>query len=759
MRGQLLATSALFALAAPVAASAEQAGPPEPAPAEIIVTGQRAQLERSIELKREALGVVDVAAADEIGRLPDRNVAEVVERLPGVGVQYDQGEGRYVAVRGVPAELNQYTINGFEVGNPDGSTRRLPLDVISGQLLNRVEVFKVKTPDQDGQGIGGLINLVPQTAFDFRQPLVVQATGQVGFQDIDDRKPVRGDASVGGRFGDFGVLLGASYSDRTFNSYGFFPDDWAPVAGAVRGGLPINIKFSEYEIRRERLGAAGSLDWRPAGDHQFWVRGIYSRFTEDEYRQRYRIDFADDAGDLIESGDLVLNPAGTGGTSTDTGLRQDLRLEYKEKSVLAGMAGGTSQIGGWTLDYGAARIHNEVIEPNQVWQFRNASGIGPVDFDFSDRLFTAQPRNPVAASNIQFRQYTEQDENGEEDIWALRGDANYELALAGAKSFVRFGAKYRTTDKTFDAANTIYGRGSSANRFTLADSGTAGGAVEVPVRNGDSVYVIPISIDDRAIVAFTRDALGGPLFVLDEGSTLADDTLGDLDIGEDVLAGYGMVNLDWGRFALTAGLRVERTDLKIGGFQLKDEDIVTAVDEDNSYTNWLPSIIGRFTPAPDLMFRLAYHRSVGRPQYSSLSPGGEVTVEADEAFVELGNPTLRPFVSDNFDLSAEYYFGRGSFVAAGAFYKKIKDPIFTSTFIEENSSFGGTAFDQIEYTRPVNGRSGEILGLELAYEQQLTFLPGALSGLGIGANVTWVDSDLEIPDGEGGFRQTGFAEQ
>src|SRR5690606_6610428 len=152
-------------------------------------------------------------------RLPDRNVAEVVERLPGVGVTYDQGEGRYVAVRGVPSDLNGYTVNGIEIGNPDGLTRALPLDIISGQLLNRVEVNKARTPDMDGQGIGGTINLVTQTAFDFRDRFTVVANGQVGYQELNDKRPIRGDAAVAGRFGNdeqFGITLGGSYSDRTY---------------------------------------------------------------------------------------------------------------------------------------------------------------------------------------------------------------------------------------------------------------------------------------------------------------------------------------------------------------------------------------------------------------------------------------------------------------------------------------------------------------------------------------------------------------
>lgn len=723
----------------------------------IVVTGQRARLERSIELKRESLGVVDVAASDEIAQLPDRNVAEVVERLPGVGVQYDQGEGRYVSVRGVPAELNQYTLNGFELGNPDGDSRRLPLDVVSGQLLNRIEVFKVKTSNQDGQGIGGLINLVPQTAFDFSQPVIAIANAQVGWQEIDDRNPIRGDISLGARSGEVGILVGASYSDRIFNSYGFFPDDWAPVAGAARSGLPINLKFTEYEIKRERIGATGSLDWRPGTDHQLWIRGLYSRFTEDEYRQRYRLDFADDAEELIESGDLLLNPDGVTGTSFDTGIRQDLRLEYKEKSILAAMAGGTSNVGSWTFDYGVARIHNEVIEPNRVWQFRNAEDIGPVDFDFSEKLFTAVPQDPVPASNIQFRQLTEQDENGDEHIWQFRGDARHDLQTGG-DSFVRFGAKYRSTDKTFDSANRRYDRGGSGDRFTLVEAGAAGPPVKAPVRD-DRVYLIPVSIDSDAIVAFTDGRLGGAQFVFNESSSLADDVLADLDVEEDVVAGYAMANLDWQTVAVTAGMRVEQTNLKIGGFQLENEETVIPVTRESDYTSWLPSLIGRYTPRPEIVVRLAYHRSIGRPQYSSLSPGGEVTVEADEAFVSLGNPDLKPFQSDNLDLSAEYYFAPGGFVAAAAFAKFIKDPIFRSAFTVEDGSFSGTDYDRIEFSQPVNGRSATILGLELAYEQQFTFLPGALSGLGFGANLTVVDSELEIPDADGGFRTTRFAEQ
>ncbi|PZU58788.1 MAG: TonB-dependent receptor [Sphingobium sp.] len=706
----------------------------------IVVTGQRAQQQRSIDEKRDALGLVDVAAADEIGQLPDKNVAEVIERLPGVGVQYDQGEGRYVAVRGVPSSLNGYTLNGFEIGNPDGNTRALPLDILSGQLLNRVEVAKVKTADLTGQGIGATINLVTQTAFDFDKPFTFQANGQVGYQEMrKGDQPIRGDVTIGGRFGadeQFGILLGASYSDRTYTSNGIYPDDWDDssddAAGASRGAVPINIKYTDYRLKRERIGAAGSLDWRSGGT-QLYIRGVYSKFTEDEYRQRLRLDFSDidwDAGGLT-------------GIASTSEQRSDLRLEYKEKSVLSLMAGGKSEIGDvWTLDYGVARTRNEVIEPNQSWQFRGNPGA--VAVDFTDTLFTAVPVNGyLAPSALGFRSYSAQDEYGLEKTWQGRVDLTGKLPALGENSFVKFGGNVRTTDKRFDSANAAYTRGNAANRFTMA--GLSGRDVTVDLGNGHTYFLTP-SIDEDLIQAYTEGKLGGPQFVLDSATTLANDTLGDFNLDEDVYAGYGMANLDFGQVAVTAGLRVERTKLGITGYLLQGST-VTPTRGGRRYTNWLPSLTVRIKPADDVIVRLAYSRSVGRPQYSQLSPGGRVTVEStDEISVSSGNPALKPYVADALDASAEWYFAPGGLLTVGAFAKFIKDPIFTQSYTVTNGSFGGQTYARIDFSQTLNAEKGDIVGLEAAYQQQFTFLPGLLSGFGVNLNLTVIDGNLRMPE-------------
>lgn len=748
--------------------------------ADILVTGQRAAIERSIEAKREAIGVVDVASADDIGRLPDRNVAEVIERLPGVGVTYDQGEGRYVAVRGVPSDLNGYTLNGIEIGNPDGNDRKLPLDILAGQLLNRVEVIKVKTADLDGQGIGGSVNLVTQTAFDYTEAFNVSASAQVGFQELNDKKPIKGDVSVAGRFGSeeqFGIALGASYSDRTFTSYGIYPDDWRPYAGAARGGLPTNIKFTDYSLRRERIGAAGSLDFRPNDDHQVFLRGVYSKFTEDEYRQRYRLDFATDS--ILASAaartarglnpGFALNPDGLTGTVTPQAAipaapdapaiaaisperRQDLRLEYKEKSILAAMLGGSSRFGdALKLDWVVARVHNEVREPNDLWQFR--CNPGTVDFDFSERLYTAVPRSECTASQLVFRQFTHQNEVGDEDIWQGRADLTWDLPSLDSGSFVKLGGKYRTTDKTFDASNEVRTPAAAANRFPLGDRAGAGVTVFPKAGRG---YLITPTIDADAIRAYTAANFSGPSFTVNAGDTLANATLDDFVIEERVWAGYAMANLRFGAITVTPGLRFERTHSDVTGYRLETVAGVTSIVSTtvgNSYDDWLPSLIVRIQPRHDVIVRLAYSRSLGRPNYNQLSPGGELSYEAGlapgtfQGSFSTGNPALKPYRADNLDMSAEWYFARGGLLSVGVFAKFIKNPIFTQTARLTDVDFANRRYETLSISQPQNAESGDIVGIEAAFQQQFTFLPGLLSGFGIELNGTLIGSNLRLPSG------------
>lgn len=758
------------ALSFSTALMAQSAAPAAPADttdaadgADIVVTGQRAQQYRSIEAKKDAIGIIDVSAADEIGSLPDRNVAEVVERLPGVGVTYDQGEGRYVAVRGVPSNLNGYTINGFELGNPDGSTRSLPLDVISGQLLNRVEVAKVKTADMDAQGIGGNINLVTQTAFDFKQTTTLLLNGQVGKQQFNDRPPVRGDASIATRFGDdeqFGLVLGGSYSDRTFVSYGFYPDSWAPDTRWKRGGAPINIKYTNYTIERERLGATGSFDWKVDDHSQLYVRGLYSHYSEHEQRPRYRLDFVT----LVPNADGITGTAiGTAtsanGATAGTGpeRRVDYRTDDKIKSVFSMTAGGTSDYDAFKLDYAIGRVKNSVSDKIPLWQFR--CNPGTVDVNFTDYVYTATPRSECTASQLQFRQYSLQDQEGAERIWQGKIDGTYKLNDMGEDSFVRIGAKYRTTDKVFDQTNDVWTRGATAaTRFTLAQANAGGPTYKVypDGDNTDKVYLNGPTIDENAIKAFTAQNINGPLFVKDVATSLANNTLSDLDISEDVFAAYAMAQLEFGKLTVIPGVRFEHTKLGIGGFRIDNGTTVVPLHFKNDYNDILPSLIFKLKPTEQTIVRLAYSKSIGRPEYSSLTPGGTLSTTGSDT-LSSGNPNLKPYRADNADLMAEWYFAQGGLLSAGAFAKWIRNPIFTQTQTQTNVTYAGTVYPILMVTQPFNADSGHIYGIEAQYRQQFTMLPGLLSGFGIDLNVTLTKSSVRTLGT--GSRKTTFPNQ
>lgn len=765
MKLPLLAATAVVAITAGTA-HAQSAPADSPAAGDsgdIVVTGQRAQQVRSIDAKRSAIGVIDVSAADEIGRLPDRNVAEVVEHLSGVGVTYDQGEGRYVSIRGVPSALNNYTLNGLEVGNPDGTTRSLPLDLLSGQLLNRVEVSKVKTADMDGQGIGGTINLVPQTAFDFKKAFSVTASVKGGYQTLNKKVPVAGDASVSGRFGpsqQFGVVLGISYSNRDFNSEGFYPDNWKPnstlTKNFARGGVPDNIKYTEYSLDRRRIGASGSFDWRPSNTQSFFVRGVYSKFIEDEIRPRYRLDFATAA--LVNSGAFTLNPDGLTGTVTGTASsatgtpgsgperREDLRLDYKAKWLFTAMAGGSSTFGRLKLDYVGAYSKNETLDQFPIWQFR--CNPGTVDFDFSDKVYSAVPRTECTASQLQFRQYTYSHQLNLEMIWQGKIDGTWDL---GARGFVKFGGKFRDTDRNFDQNNPTYVRAAAnANRWTLGqfNLGAPGVCVYPNSADTDQCYFNSPVFNIPALNDFTNANLGGALMPIDAATTLANNTLSDFHLREKVWGGYAMANLKFGVVTITPGVRYERTSLTIRGFQLANGSTIVPANRNRDYENWLPSIIVRIEPSSQTVFRFAYSKSLGRPEYSSLNPGGSIdTLSAPIPAASFGNPDLKPYVADNFDATAEWYFAKGGLLSVGVFAKIIKNPIFGKSFTVPNFVFNGTVYPIATVSQPFNADKGDIIGIEAQYQQQFTFLPGLLSGFGISLNGTLTDSTLTLPNG------------
>lgn len=721
---------------------------------ELVVTGQRAAQQKAIDAKRDATAVIDVISADDIGRLADKNVAENLERLPGVGLFYDQGEGRYVSIRGIDSSLGNVTLNGVQLGNPDGlaAEPRVPLDVVGGQLLARLEVIKVVTPEMDAQGIGGTVNLVTQSPFDFKQDIFARGSASVGYQEaLKGSHPWQADVTVGSIFGGgrWGVLLGVSGSDRKFRSNGFFPDDWRAVPGSARGGLPTTIKYTNYTIERKRRGVSAALEHRPTDGDRFYINGLYSKFTEDEHRQRFRADFGSNPANV------TFNADGYTGVARNVDAREDLREEYKEKSYASISLGGANERGPWKFDYDLNYGFTEVVEPNKVWQFRSVTANTTVDFDMRPLLFVAEPRD-LAVSNLGFRQYQEQDENGNEIAWSGRASARYDVDW-GDGGFIKAGVKFRDDDKKFDGRTDVWDRaGAGPNRFTLADFNLLGPNELVVFE--DRTYTLRYVIGE-GIKPFTTDNLAGPRFVKNVATSLTNNVVNDYGLNQRIAAGYTMADVRFGRVRVIGGVRVERTEVDVDGFRLTSNNgAVTPFSRSNSYTDVLPNLQLRFEPSEAVVLRVAYSKTLGRPTFGQLKVSGTLTFTPltnglFDGELSEGNVDLKPYESDNLDASAEWYFGPGGLLSAGAFYKDIANPIYSFRQTLTNFTLDGRTFQTLGYTQPRNAKSGRISGVELAYQQQFAFLPGLLSGFGVAANLTLVNAHVNTFDRRADFRQ------
>jgi TonB-dependent receptor len=210
-----------------------------------------------------------------------------------------------------------------------------------------------------------------------------------------------------------------------------------------------------------------------------------------------------------------------------------------------------------------------------------------------------------------------------------------------------------------------------------------------------------------------------------------------------------MANWTRGAVTVTPGLRFEHTRLDITGFQLRTgTTVVTPISQTRGYDDFLPSLVVRIRPSDDTVFRLAYSRSLGRPEYANLSPGGSLdTTVAANPTLSLGNPDLKPYRADNFDATGEWYFARGGMLSIGVFAKLIRNPIFGETRTLINTSYNGVLYPVLKVSQPLNADKGDIVGIEAQFQQQFTFLPGILSGFGIQLNATLTDSTLRLPTG------------
>ena len=727
--GSLMALTC--ALAAPAAAQTTPASAAAPAEgSDVVVTGQRAAQRAAIDMKRNADSVTEMIVADDVGKLPDQNVAEAVKRLPGLSVANDQGEGRYVIIRGVNPNLVNVTVNGNTQPAPEPDGRQVKLDDIPSSLIQAVTVSKSLTADQDANAIGGAVDIRTLSAFDKREHFFVTARGEYGRYNLNGKSPWGLDGQIGGRMGDFGAVLSLSTSYRPIESENF----QATTAYDPTTGRPDQYGLRDYNLVRKRTGAVLNLDWHPSTDVSLFLRATYSKFSDNEVRDQNRVDSFCYPTATNLCGYATL-PTATNVLRGRPSILIRRRIEDDNTKSLSG--GGIFRLGGGELSLTgawASAVKNDPLRSE--YNFRGSTtGANSVTGTYD---FSVSPYNivisPPFTTNYSLSSVNYDNRHAQEDLYQFRADYSHPIALGDDSSF-KFGVKYLNRHKTNDRQYQQYGLGATA--FTAANASYVG---NTDFYNGMYVFGPRISYDAaQAYVAANPTALSQSAANLTASRN--NSLINDYDVRERILAGYVMTTLKFGDLTIIPGVRMERTTDDVAAKVITGTS--TTTQDFNSfghkaYTYFFPGINVKYEPAHNVVMRAAVTTSLGRPNYPDLAPYVSIDTTTNPTTITQGNPNLTPYKALNLDATLEYYIGRDGTLSVGVFYKDISNPIYSQSALVANGTFGGQTFASATVIQPVNVTRAIIKGIEFNAQYQFTFLPGPLAGFGVSANYTIV---------------------
>jgi TonB-dependent receptor len=718
---------------------------------EVIVVGQRAMLGSALARQRESDTIESVLTRDAIGQFPDQNVAEAVRRLPGVNVLNDQGEGRFIGVRGLDPSLNSASINGVRIPAPEADTRSVALDVIPSELVESIEIKKTLTPDMDADTIGASIEINTTKGFDRKKPFV-SVTGEGSYNNLNELFSPKVGVDFALPVNDrFGLAGGFSWNKRKTETDNLEMADWSETDDGVV--YAEEVEYRDYDVVRERLGGSLSLDFRVSDTTTLYARGLFSKFDDTEQRRRlvFKMDPEPASGDE--------NTATFLSDDDEITVERELKDRYESQKIQSYEIGGTSAPGPWTVDYRAAYSQAEEHEfrtqdPTGFARSFEEPGEFAVMFDYSNLEFStfdilAGEAAFLDPAGYEFDKVEEVDGLAEDKEWTFQLDVARDFALGAGELQVKSGGKVRLRDKSFDLQLDVYD--GFDGDYALADVA------------GEATYTLADlgPVPDRGLVRAFNSANAG-LFELNEIDTAFESNVEDFEVNEDIYAAYVMGRWSTDRTTFIAGVRMEHTEDDLSGnlteiveegatrdgVVLEDDTVfVTPVEHENSYTDWLPSANLKFEAAEDVILRAGVFKSVVRPGISKIAPRFIVEEnDEDEREGEFGNPDLDPYRAWNFDVSAEWYFSPEAVIQVGAFYKRISNFIVDVEFEADdapfNGVFNGVAFD--EAVIPLNGEKATVKGVEFNYQQALTFLPGALDGLLVGFNYTFTDAEGDI---------------
>lgn len=716
---------------------------------------------RALQQKKTANTTMDIISADSIGTLPDRNVADALSRLPGINTTLDNGESRFVVIRGIDPNLNNVTLNGATMAAPGvngRSGRSMPLDVIGSSQIAQLEVLKTVTPDLDGNSIGGTINIVTASAWD-REDNFTSVTAEVGQVDRAGGETYGLEVSwsdVLNAERTIGLSLSASYNNRPFQ-VDELESRWFEVNNIF---LPVVAQFVPISGDRERIGLTANFEYRPDSETEFYVRAIANRFDEFETLEEHIFEVRN-ASSLTPSS----------GTADRVRVERREKQETTEQELINITVGGSWKQGNWTfspeLTYSFAEEFNPLLNWAQ-WrgEYRDqagnpAEGISDiVSWDTNNYLydFNIHPVTHNDLSVMELRRFRVESSTVEETTWSPKIDIQYDFPEWGQGfGYVKFGAKYTTRERFVD---------DDSNRFVNSGRDTlmAEYGPHDPSYALLQQYETGLSVNwDNTFAAYDQFLASGDI-AFDAASSSANSVEDDYDFEEQILAFYAYLSYTLQNFNVLAGLRYEKTDVSVGANEFREDErdgtnfVIAPIGPiDIDYENWFPNVQFRYQASDFLVFRGGLTFTVGRPAFEDSAPITSRELEiigspVDPAFpfageVEIGRPDLDPYESWNIDAGVEYYLPDGAgILSAALFLKEIDNPIFSFEGEGENVVWNGDAYEELEFEGVDNAESGEITGLEVAMQLPFRFLNAPFDGFGLDINATFIDSEAVIED-------------
>lgn len=744
----------LRAAAIPAAAPVEQVD-------EVIVTASPIvqSLTRSLDIQRRADNVKSAIAADAIGRFPDQTAAAALARLPGVAVQRDQGQERYVQVRGAPTRWTSVAFNGMPILGAEDRVFRF--DAVPSPLIDQVELNKTLTPAMSAEALAGQVDI--RTYSPLAHPgFHLQASAGAGFVDLGDGPQRQYSGRVSWANDRLGVVLAGShflFEQQTDNTEPRFD----------AGGMS-QVRAAKYVIGRETNSLSGAIEYQIADGHKLSFNSLYSEFIDDEERNQYTF--------YLNGG--VGTRSATAGRLTDVEVRGLFNKGGQKTSLTYNVLRGEHAVLGGDLTWDLARNESVLESGSPLIEQRQSAGLRPsLSFTTDGRgmpsftLYDTARAGGVSSFGARRTGLDQMAFDQETITWSgssrettenlAKIDYGRDYSSFGANSRLQVGLQYN--DREFvdvGSYSNVTPAGVAGGAFNARAVAAALGVAWTPLQMVTSRAVdedfdrgFTFNYIDNAGMRAQAEALfdaaraanarGGSYAV---PQLIATNTS---RINEEMLAVYAQNTWRWSNQTVLAGVRVERAKLGAEGFATVG-GVPQPLSLENTTTKVFPSIHWNMDVRDDLKVRAALVSGSSRPSFGALS--SNVSINDANATVSGGNPELKPETAWGIDSSIEWYFAPASILSANVFYRNVQDVLFGSTTKVGDARLNSGGFDRAgyDYSTTVNGDDGKLYGLELTYSQPFRFLPGALSGFGVDSSLTFLDGEFTTPAG----RKVGF---